>query len=79
MKLTNLKEHKIKKKFEKVVADINSILLVFDLASRGLAHFRSYIAVQEIISILITNATLLKLQQKKMQKELDQMKEEKNG
>lgn len=76
---TNLKQHKLKKKFEKVVSDIDSILLVFDLASRGLIHFKNYVSVQEIISILATNTTLLKLQQKKMQKELEKMKEEQNG
>ena len=78
--MTNLKQYKTRRKYEKVISDINSILLVFDLASRGLVYFKNYVAVQEIISVLTTNATLLQLQQKKMQKELEQMKgEQENG
>lgn len=74
--MTNLKEYKLRRKYEKVVSDIDAILLVFDLTSRGLAHFKNYVAVQELISVLATNATILQMQQRKMQKELEKMKGE---
>ena len=73
----NLKEHKTKRKYEKIVKDIDSIILVFDLTVKGLTFFKNYIVVSEVISVIMTNASILKMQQSKMQKELDKMGETK--
>jgi hypothetical protein len=73
---TKIKDYKLKKKYERIVKDISDILKVFSLTQRALAVFKNYIAVQEIISIIETNATLLELQKKKYEKELLILKEE---
>jgi hypothetical protein len=75
MKITNLNEHKNKKKYEKVVRDITGILSVLTLTQRGLAVFKHYVSVQEIISTLETNKVLLELQKKKYEKELEKLKD----
>lgn len=77
--MTNLKAYKTKKKYEKIISDIDAILLVFDLSVRSLIHFKNYVVCQEIISIITTNASILKMQQLKMKKELDLMKEEEDA
>lgn len=68
--ITNLSDHKNKKKYEKIVRDLSAILKVLSLTQQGLAHFKAYVAVQEVISVLETNKTLLDLQLKKYEKEL---------
>lgn len=74
--LTQIKEYKLKKKYEKILKDIEGILLVFSLTQRALSVFKNYISVQEIISIIETNKTLLELQKKKYEKELIGLKNE---
>jgi hypothetical protein len=71
MTTISFNDHKLKKKYEKIVKDISMILQVIVLAQRGLANFKNYIAVQEIISVLETNKVLLELKQKKYKKELE--------
>lgn len=74
----SISSHKLKKKYERIVKDIDSILLIFGLTQRSLKFFKNYIVVQEIVSILATNTTLLELQRKKYEKELELMENE-NG
>lgn len=71
----SLKDHKHKKICEKVIKDINAILLVLSLTQRGLTVFKHYISIQEIISVVETNKTLLDLQLKKYEKELKAIKD----
>jgi hypothetical protein len=73
---TNLSDFKLKKKYERYVKDIGDILKVFNLTQKALSVFKNYIAVQEIISILETNGTLLDLKRKKYEKELEIIKAE---
>ncbi len=74
MSLTNLTKYKTIKKYDKINSDISNILIVLNLSKEALKHFRSYVAVQEIISILQTNMNILKMQQVKFRKELDELK-----
>ena len=72
MTITNIRTHKQKKKYKKLIEDIDSILKIFDLTQRGLSHYKYIIAAQEVISILETNKTLLTLQQKELKKEIQE-------
>lgn len=69
-KTTDLKLFKSKKKNEKIVSDISEILKVLTLTQKALSIFKHYVSIQEIISVIATNCTLLELQQKKYEKEL---------
>lgn len=72
MEITDLKGFKKEKKYKKIVSDIDSILLIFSLTQRSLAFFKEYVVVQEIISIIETNKTLLELHRKKYLNELEE-------
>lgn len=74
MSTISLKDHKQKKKYEKIVSDISSIVHIIILAQKGLSVFKSYLPVQEIISVLETNKILLELKQKRYKKELEKIK-----
>lgn len=76
MSYTTINDYKAKKKYERIVKDIGDILKVFNLTQRALAVFKNYICVQEIISIIETNKSLLELQKVKYEKELILLKEE---
>lgn len=67
---TSLTDHKNKKIYEKIISDIKNILQVLTLAQRGLTLFKTYIVVQEIISVINTNVTLLDLKLKDYEKKL---------
>jgi hypothetical protein len=75
-KVKNIRKFKQLRAFEKIVSDIPRILHVLSLTQRGLAVFKAYIPVQEIISVLETNKTLLEIKLCKYQDELEQMKKE---
>lgn len=75
MTVTNLHEHKNKKKCKKIVKDIEAILTLLTVSQRGLSLFKHYVSVQEIISVLETNKTLLELQKKKYEAQLVEIKE----
>lgn len=68
--VSDLGKFKNKKKYEKVVEDIDKILHILNLTQKSLSFYRSYKTVQEIISIVETNKTLLDLHLKKYTKEL---------
>lgn len=63
--VTDLKGFKKEKKYKKIVSDIDSILLIFNLTQRSLAFFKEYVVVQELVSIIETNKTLLEIHKKK--------------
>ncbi len=69
--LTNIKEFKSKKKYKKLVEDIDQVVRVLEMSQTALSHFKYIIACQEIISIMETNKTLLVLKQKDLKKEIE--------
>lgn len=69
--ITSLSDHKNKKLAKRLVSDIDAILKVLSLTQRGLAHFKQYIPVQEIISTIQTNVTLLEVHRNKYAKALE--------
>lgn len=73
MKPVSLTEHKNKKKFKKIVEDIDSILRVISLTQKSLSFYKQYIPVQEMISILATNSTLLELYRKSYADKLEEL------
>lgn len=64
-KLINLKDYKNKKKMDKIVSDIDKIVNIFTLTQKSLSFFKTYAVVQEVISIIETNKSLLLLHKKK--------------
>lgn len=66
----SLKDHKDKKKFHKIVTDIESILKVLTLSQEGLKHFKEYTSVQELISVMETNKNILLMHKKKYEVKL---------
>jgi hypothetical protein len=68
--IDELKRHKQKKKYERIISDIPQIIRVLALTQRTLSVFKMYAAVHEIISILETNKTLLEAQLRYNQAEL---------
>jgi hypothetical protein len=76
-KLADFASHKNRKKYKQIVADLEAILRVFDLTQRSLAYYKKYKNVQEIISNIETNGTLLNIAKKKYEKELELEKFEK--
>lgn len=72
--ISSISDHKNKKLYEKIIKDITAILQILSLTQRGLSIFKSYIAVQEIISVLETNKTLLELKQKQYETQLNLIK-----
>lgn len=66
----DIKSFKDRKKYKQIVEDLTAVIKVFDLTQRSLVHFKKYKNVQEVISILETNLTLLDLYKKKYEAEL---------
>ncbi len=73
MTIHNFEDHKNKKKFTKVIEDIDSILRVISLTQKSLSYFKQYLTVQEIVSVLETNKTLLELYRKKYGDKLEEI------
>ncbi len=66
----DFQEVKNHKKYKQIVSDLNAIIMVLDLTQRSLVFFKKYKSVQEVISICETNITLLNIQKKKYETEL---------
>ena len=62
--ITSFDKYKSKKKLKKIVEDIDSILHVISLTQKSLSYYKQYIPVQEMVSVLATNSTLLELYRK---------------
>jgi hypothetical protein len=70
MSVINLRRHKEEKKNRTIIEELTIVIRLMTLAQEGLAHFKHYIKVAEVISVLHTNAMLLDYQRKKIEKEL---------
>ncbi len=70
----DIQSHKNRKKYEQIVSDITAINHVLDLTQRSLVYFKKYKNVQEIISIIESNITLLNIHKKKYLDELEKAK-----
>jgi hypothetical protein len=84
MTITNLLDYKKKKQEEKednlnnrIISDINHILLVLEKTQQALSFFKKYKPIQEIISIIETNKTLFTLSKKKHAKNTEFDKDKK--
>lgn len=73
LEVPNLKLYKHRKKFKKLVEDINHVIQVFEASQQALSHFKYIIVCQEVISIMETNKTILTMKSKELQKELDKI------
>lgn len=62
--ITSFDKYKSKKKLKKIVEDIDNILHVISLTQKSLSYYKQYIPVQEMVSVLATNSTLLELYRK---------------
>lgn len=74
--ITDLSKFKDKKKYQKVVEDLDKILHIFALTQKSLSFYKCYKNVQEVISIVETNKTLMELYVKKYSKELEKINAE---
>lgn len=74
MSIYSIDDHKDKKIHQRLVEDIDKILHVISLTQKSLSHFKQYIPVQKIISILETNKTLLEIHRSKSEDELEKIK-----
>lgn len=68
-----MKEHKQKKKYAKMISEIDDILKVISLSQKSLSFYNKYMPVQEMISVLETNKILLELHRKKYESELEKI------
>lgn len=75
MGITEIKDFKKNKKYKKILEDIDGILKIFSLTQKALSFFKEYVVVQEIISILATNTTLLEIHKKKYEEHLKGIKD----
>ena len=71
--MISLQKHKDKKKYKKVLEDIDNILKIISLSQKSFSFYKQYISVQEMISVLETNKTLLELHRKKYEGELEKI------
>lgn len=71
--MISLNDYKNKKVYKKIIDDINAILKILTLTQKGLIIFKSYIVVQEIISVIETNKTLLELKLKDYENKLSKI------
>ena len=73
MNPTNLSKYKTKKKYEKIISDIDQIINIFSLTQRSLKFFRTYTVVQEVVALIESNKVYLEMTKSKY---LDLIKEE---
>ena len=73
MNPTNLSKYKTKKKYEKIISDIDQIINIFSLTQRSLKFFRTYTVVQEVVALIESNKVYLEMTKNKY---LDLIKEE---
>lgn len=70
----DLRDFKNQKKYKQIVEDLSNVMHVFSLTQRSLAFYKKYKNVQEVVSIIETNKTLLELYRKKYEAELERLK-----
>lgn len=71
--MISLESFKVKKKYKKFIEDIDAILKVVSLSQKSLSFYKQYVPVQEMISVLETNKTLLELHRKKYESKLEEI------
>ena len=71
MSLINFQDHKEKRKFKRIITDLNEILLLLSASQQKLAQYKQYKAVLEIISIIETNKTFFEMYKKRYTKEIE--------
>lgn len=71
--MISIENFKNKKKCKKYIQDIDDILKVITLSQKSLSFFKQYTSVQEMISVLETNKTLLELHRKKYESKLEEI------
>lgn len=62
---TDIHEYKKRKKLEKVVAELKTIIKVYGLCINALKPFSKYVIITETISVMQGNKTLLEIHLKK--------------
>ncbi len=67
--VSSLQQHRNKKKYKRVLEEIDAILKVLTLTQEGLKYFKHFVSVQEINAILQTNKSILETQRKKYEME----------
>ena len=72
----SLHKFKNKKKYKKILEDIDNVLKVISLSRKGLSFYEQYLPVQEMISVLETNKMLLELHRKHYEDKLEEAKKE---
>ncbi len=73
-KLSSLLNFKEKKKYTRLISDIDNILKVLELTQASLIFFKHYKPVLELISVIETNKTILQAWKKKYESKLQEIK-----
>jgi len=71
--MISIEAFKSKKKCKKYIEDIDSILKIITLSQKSLSFYKQYASVQEMVSVLETNKTLLELHRKKYESKLEEI------
>lgn len=71
--ITNLKDYKEKKRYEKIISDMFDILNVMDKSEKALSFFKYYQPVQEMILMFKIHREILEINKKKCQYELEKI------
>lgn len=69
--MSDIKEYKVYKKAQVIVEEIDTIDDILDVTLHSLKRFHHYIPIAEILSLLKTNQTLLKIYQQKQKDIID--------
>lgn len=71
--IISLSDHKNKKKIKKYIEDIDNVLKIISLSQKGLSLYKQFNTVQEMISVMEINKTLLELHRKKYESKLEEI------
>lgn len=68
---TNLQQYKKAKKLNKVINDLATIQKLFNATLQGLATYKKYTPVREVITSIIDNKAMVDVYMKKFKKSLE--------
>lgn len=71
--IISLSDHKNKKKIKKYIEDIDNVLKIISISQKGLSLYKQFNTVQEMISVMEINKTLLELHRKKYESKLEEI------
>jgi hypothetical protein len=74
--LYNIKDYKNNQKIKKLLEELDGIEKVIETSLRAFNLFKHFFPVQECISVLQTNLTLIKINKSKYKKQLKSNKDE---